>query len=119
MTTHEIKSIIDELGDLLDAEREALLGGDLTAAAALVMQKEHLFEALNALQPDNSTLLEAIHSKVSRNQKILEGALQGIRAASTKLAALRRVRRKLETYGQDGRRHTIDGEVSHKVEKRA
>ncbi len=50
---------------------------------------------------------------------LLDGALQGIRRASARLAAVRKVRRSLETYGEDGQKKTIDAQIARQLEKRA
>lgn len=113
------KQLVDELDDLLDAERSALLDGNLEKITALVEQKEALIEQMSALPKSQAEPLEGLQKKVKRNQILLDGALQGIRRASVRLAAIRRIRKTLETYGRDGRKRTIEGEITRKVEKRA
>lgn len=114
------QQLIDQLDELLDAERRALLIGQLDAIAAIAEEKERLIDALNAMEPEESRpALKDLQSKVARNQVLLDGALQGIRKVAARLAALRRIRRSLETYDATGRKQTIQGEVEHKVEKRA
>jgi flagellar biosynthesis/type III secretory pathway chaperone len=118
MKPDDAQALIDELDTLLDTERTALLAGDIDAMGRLLEQKESLIDALNTLAADTPPL-DGLQAKVVRNQALLDGALQGIRRASARMAALRRVRRSLETYDASGQKQTIEGEVVHKVEKRA
>lgn len=111
--------LMAKLDDLLDAEQRFLLDGNLEGIAGLLSQKERFIDEINALQMINPDTLGTLQSKVKRNQILLDGALQGIRRASARMAAIRRIRRSLETYGEDGRRQTIEGEVVRNVEKRA
>lgn len=119
MTEDTPQTLIDRLDDLLETERSALLAGDLETIASLLARKEALIDALNRMQPNDQGALEKLHEKVTRNQALLDGALQGIRRVAARMAAMRRIRRSLETYDQSGRRQVIEGEVVHKVEKRA
>ena len=118
--THEIaQPMIDELDDLLETERRALLDGDLEEIAALVIRKEALIDALNALQLPDGESLGDMRQKLDRNQALLEGALSGIRRVANRMATMRRIRDTLETYDADGTRRTIQGNVTRHVEKRA
>lgn len=113
------QQLIDHLDRVLDFERTALLEGDLDEIVRLAQTKEVLIDALNAVTSADQGNLKALQEKVARNQVLLSGALQGIRKVATRIAALRRIRRSLETYDSSGRKQTIQGEVNHKVEKRA
>ncbi|WP_300546599.1 flagellar protein FlgN [Roseovarius sp.] len=118
--THDTEhQIIRRLDSLLEIERAALLKGDLQAIPKLVEEKEGLIDALNAMTDSVPSKLEALQAKVTRNQALLDGALQGIRNVAARMAAFRRMRRSMETYDEYGHKHTILGEVDHKVEKRA
>ncbi|WP_317056376.1 flagellar protein FlgN [Roseovarius rhodophyticola] len=119
MAHSSTQSLFDELDDLLENEREALLKGDLEKIAALLASKENLIDKVNALNGTKAEPLKELHSKIVRNQVLLDGALQGIRRASMRLATIRHIRRNLETYGKDGQKKVIEGEVVRKVEKRA
>ena len=119
MKSETSESLIDEMDDLLDTERNALARGDLARATALVEHKEKLVEQLGHSKLRDSGDLLRLHKKITKNQSLLNAALQGIRHVSARLEALSKVQRKLETYGEDGRRHTIEGQVVRKVEKRA
>ena len=111
--------ILASLDDLLDRERSALLEGDLEAVSRSLREKERLIDALNGIRPAEGDLLGAIREKVQRNQVLLDGALDGIRAVADRMSALRRIRETLETYDQSGRRTVIEGLRKGRIEKRA
>lgn len=113
------QNLIDDLDTLLDEERLALLSGDLDQIAQIAAQKEDLIDALNSLSPAGQDALKDLQAKVARNQVLLDGALQGIRKVASRLAALRKIRRSLETYDAKGQKQTIQGEVDRRMEKRA
>ncbi|KIN65913.1 FlgN-like protein [Sulfitobacter noctilucae] len=120
MTDKIRKATTDELNDLLDEEREALLQGDLEKLAGLLVPKETLIEALNAEAQTDLPLMQMLDGKVKRNQLLLNGALDGIRTVSQRMARLREVKGALETYGADGKRHNLPaGTTDCSVERRA
>ncbi|WP_324753313.1 flagellar protein FlgN [Roseovarius sp. Pro17] len=119
MTHETAQSLIDQLDSLLDDERCALLDGDIEAIGALLKRKEGIIDAMNAQKPSDQADMTKVQGKVVRNQALLDGALQGIRTVAGRLAALRRVRRTLETYDKTGRKSAISDVIDHKVEKRA
>lgn len=110
---------IEALNTLLDAERAALLQGDLESLADMLPEKEALIEDMNGAPPVDIAAVQALGGKVRRNQLLLDGALEGIRAAVSRMSALREMRAGLETYGADGQKHRIATETDSSVEKRA
>lgn len=120
MTNKTTQMLINKLNAHLDEERDALLAGNLEAMSALLARKEDLISALNARQPQQPQAgLAQLQGKVSRNQTLFDGALEGIRAVTGRLAAFRKIRRTLETYDQTGQKTAISDTVERKVEKRA
>jgi hypothetical protein len=119
MVEDTIEAKFEALDELLEEERTALLGGDLKKLAEMLPRKVALIDALNEVIHTDLPTLESLDSKVKRNQLLLDGALSGIRNVATRLATLRRMRGSLETYGSDGKKHNIDVETDHSVEKRA
>lgn len=118
--THEHGSrILAQLDVILEKERGALLRGDLSQLMTLLSEKERLVDALNALEAAQTGDLRAVQGKLTRNQALLDGALQGIRSVAARLAAHRRIRRSLDTYDQNGRKHSIPSDIAHNLEKRA
>jgi len=114
-----LQSTIGALDTLLDAERRALLDGDLDLISSLMKEKESLIETLNAQEEIDRAELEELNTKVKRNQDLLNSALDGIRTVARRLATMRRIRASLDTYDAQGKRSTIDLQTSRSVEKRA
>lgn len=114
-----IQDTINALDDLLDAERRALLNGDLEEISRLMERKEALIDALNAQEATDRAELDSLNAKVERNQDLLNSALEGIRAVARRLAAMRRIRGSLDTYDAHGKKSAIDLRTKRSVEKRA
>ncbi|WP_300033213.1 flagellar biosynthesis protein FlgN [uncultured Roseobacter sp.] len=119
MTDNSFSTVIGELDDLLEAEKKALLAGELEQVGRLLERKEALIDQLSVLEAGEIDQLELLNVKVKRNQVLLDQALQGIRSVAQRLAELRRVRNSLDTYDESGKRQTIDMNAESKVEKRA
>lgn len=119
MANETAQALMNRIDALLDDERRALLHGDLEAIGPLLHRKERLIDALNTLEPGAQTGVTQLRGKVMHNQALLDGALQGIRAVSGRLAAFQKIRRSLEIYDQTGQRTAISDTIEHKVEKRA
>lgn len=119
MTNHNAQALIDELDTLLDRERQALIDGNLDMLGRMLTQKQNLIDNINALDTLEREHLEHVHEKVSRNQELLNSAMEGIRAVANRMADLRRVRQGLETYDQAGRKTRLETQTQPSVEKRA
>ena len=103
---------------LLETERSALLAGDFGRLPGLAREKDSLLEGQTRLDGVPRAQIDALRQKVTRNQMLLEGAIQGIRNVMTRLNAHRRVRDGLETYDSQGRRQTMRVRAP-RIEKRA
>ena len=119
MTNANPQDMITQLEELLDQERHALLTGQLVEVARIGDAKAMLIDTLGDAVTTNGEDLKELKEKIARNQVLFDGALQGIRKVATRLAALRRIRRSLETYDADGQKRDIQGDVQRKMEKRA
>ena len=119
MTSDPAQTMIDELDQLLDQERQALLDGDLERIARLMETKESLIDRLNELSDIERQDLDGVRDKVTRNQALLTSAMEGIRAVADRIADLRHVRQGLATYDQSGRRQQHSTSGSQTVERRA
>jgi flagellar biosynthesis/type III secretory pathway chaperone len=119
MTIHQSKGLFEELDDVLEQERDALLTGDLEKVGRLVDRKESLIEGLSVLEEFEAASLQALQGKMQRNRDLLDSALEGIRTVAGRLAALRRVRGTLDTYDSKGTRKSIEIGKEGGVEKRA
>ena len=119
MTKNDENELKKRLESLLTQERAALLSGDLSAIGELTEEKEHLAERLQEIGPEGLDALRGLHDMARRNQALLDGALQGIRLATARLAAYRQLRKSMDTYDPQGRKTAIPGVIAHKVERRA
>ena len=112
-------AILDELNDLLETERAALLAGDIDAVGRVLDTKEKLLRDLAECAASDTEGLDEIRIKITRNQELIESAMKGIEAVAQRFAAIRKVRRSLETYDRSGRRKMIDISPGGRLEKRA
>jgi flagellar biosynthesis/type III secretory pathway chaperone len=119
MTQHNPQALIDELDTLLDRERQALIDGDLDKLARMLAQKQSLIDNINSLDLLERDRLAHFHDNVTRNQELLNSAMEGIRAVAKRMADLRHVRHGLETYDQTGRKTRFEMQTKPTVEKRA
>ena len=115
----DFESIIDELDDVLETERAALLAGHLEEVNRLFDRKTRLIDAFAQLDEADAAAVTALRRKVERNQGLLEAAADGVRSVARRLAAIRRVRESLETYDAQGKRNTVDVKSGATLEKRA
>jgi hypothetical protein len=111
--------LIAALDELLDLERAALVDGELERLGALLPEKEKLIERVNKLDSIERQALAGVQIKVTRNQSLLNSAMEGIQAVASRMAELRRVRKGLETYDESGRKMQHSTQLSKKLEKRA
>ncbi|EAR50746.1 hypothetical protein OG2516_10094 [Oceanicola granulosus HTCC2516] len=94
--------VIHDLRSLLEHERELLLDGNLEAVGQLGAAKEQCLEALGGCE--DRAPLRHLADQLERNQRLLESAQAGVRAARARLALVEHVRRELNIYKADGRR---------------
>ena len=116
MKNNDETTRLEALADLLERERNALISGDLDGLARLADEKERLIEDATDL---NASGLQALREKASRNQELLNSALEGIRSVASRLDALREARDTLNTYDRSGQRQRIDTLRRPRVERRA
>jgi len=113
------QQLIDELDQILDRERSALMAGDLGKMEELLAKKEKAISKLNSVTELERESLAQVQSKVSRNQQLLDSAMDGIRSVAARMAELRRIRRGLDVYDQTGQRNRYGTRGASRLEKRA
>ena len=109
---------LDDLADLLDRERAALVGGDLDLLSRMTAEKEALVARVARLDPPPPGL-EPLRRAAARNGELLQAAQQGIRAAAARLKALAGGGEPLVTYDGYGRRQTLGAPAGNSVTRRA
>lgn len=119
MSSETTQHTIAALDGLLERERAALLDGDLDLLVGQLGEKKALIDTLNDCADAGGERLEALQTKVLRNQALLDSALQGIRSVASRMSALHRIRRTLDTYDESGRKTTIESLTEPRMEKRA
>lgn len=119
MKNETADELIAALDELLELERSALVEGELERLGTLLPVKEKLIHRINDLGSVERDKLTDVRSKVSRNQNLLNGALEGIQAVANRMAEMRRVRRGLETYDEGCRKRHHNTQASKQLEKRA
>lgn len=119
MRQDEFQIALDELEDLLEAERAAVLNGNIDEVGRLFDQKSRLLEQLGGWDTANAEVAAALRIKLERNQNLLESAADGVRSVARRLSAVRRVRESLDTYDAQGQRTTVDLKSCGALEKRA
>ncbi|MDA7430209.1 flagellar biosynthesis protein FlgN [Primorskyibacter aestuariivivens] len=118
MTEVEI-GILDELNDLLDQEKAAILRGDIEAVGRILETKQTLLELLKDMNEPDEGGLDDLRHKLLRNQNLLEHSQRGIQAVFQRISTLRNVQSTLETYDRQGKRRAFRLATGDKVEKRA
>lgn len=119
MSKPTAQQLIDDLDQILDRERTALMEGDLGKLEDLYAKKEKIIGKLNADPDLEQGTLAQVQTKVARNQDLLESAMDGIRAVAARMAELRRIRKGLDVYDQAGRRTRYGTRNLGKLEKKA
>ncbi|OCX63400.1 hypothetical protein BFP70_12155 [Thioclava sp. SK-1] len=106
---------IEQVVDILRQERAAIRDADFPKMAILIARKEAAIEGIRSLP-----LIKIRHIKEMSlaNQRLLEAALKGIRAAQSRLSVIQQTARSFQSYDAMGRGQKISGQ-SGSVEKRA
>lgn len=117
--TEDCEELITSLDDLLEAERQALISGDLDGLSKMASRKEGLIVALSKVEPSQADALVVLDKKIKRNQELLNNALEGIRKVARRMTAFRRVQETLETYDAQGAKTVIKVKQETSVERLA
>lgn len=113
--SHDLIGAIERLAE---AERAALLSGRFAELAGLVRDKQVLADGLAGATGASPDALKAVLARLRANQRLIESALGGIRAARQRLAAVRAIAEGTTAYTAEGRTRRI-GAARSSVEKRA
>ncbi|KPD14302.1 flagellar export chaperone FlgN [Phaeobacter sp. 11ANDIMAR09] len=119
ITHQNPQNLIDELDEILDQERSALVRGELDKIEELLARKETIIARLNTIDSLEREALAQVQTKVSRNQELLNSAMEGIRSVATRMAELRRVKKGLDVYDRAGRKARYGTTMGQRLEKRS
>ncbi|KQI73790.1 hypothetical protein AN191_02735 [Loktanella sp. 5RATIMAR09] len=97
-----LNTVITQLHQLLNQEREALIAADFEALATFVKQKEELLIQLERTSPTKD-VLRPVRQKMDENLALMAAAIKGVAAAGERLAALQNVKSGLSVYDNAGR----------------
>lgn len=95
-------TLITQLHQLLDRERQALISADFEALATFVLQKEDLLAQLEKIPPAKD-VLRPVRQKMDENLALMAAAIKGVAAAGERLAALQNVKNGMSVYDNAGR----------------
>ena len=109
--------VIDELEDLFDRERNAILKGELGKLKRLVIHKEKLMQRITAFSIMDQDVLFKLQNKARSNQQLLEASLRGVQMISDRIKAIKAGPLNLKTYNQAGQSHAL-GTKKSKLEHR-
>jgi len=90
-----------ELMLVLEAEKDALIKGDLLALSELSAKKQALETALET-ESFSEKQLRRIALKAAENERLFLSAIRGVKAARTRLSDMADVRSGLSLYTKDG-----------------
>ena len=110
---------VARLNALLDTERQALLDGRIDQLPEIARRKQALIADLAPPDSARMALVQDMQEKARRNERLLNAALEGIRAVADRIGALRQARSCLETYDRTGRKSRIAPNDRPDVERRA
>lgn len=101
-------AVLRRLEEVMAEERRAIRSGDLQALGALVARKFAILDRLAAAEPMGAreTLARA-RDLAEINQTLLSAALDGVRSARMRLAAILEAGSRFDTYDRDGRMRTV------------
>lgn len=103
MGLFKTRHIIDELEDLLDRERRAILDADFVFLKRLFFTKERLIIKVSN-EPEFPAKLGRLREKILQNQLLLESSAKGIRSVIESIKTLNQPKVSLHTYDNAGRR---------------
>lgn len=102
---------------LFEEEQNALRLGAMEKVAAIGQRKEALLADLTDIKLSHEQAIR-MREQAERSTKMLSAAIQGIKDAQNRLAALEKIRNGLSVYDANGERHTVakgDKGLHHKV----
>lgn len=104
---NDANPILDEIADLLIEERRRIRAAEFSGLARIAVLKADLIAHLEAGGRLSSARLAAIGEAARDNLRLLDAALKGLKAARTRIEAIRGAARGLNLYDDRGRALSI------------
>lgn len=99
-------TLAEQMIDILDEERDALLAGRYGQLDTLADRKEALGQSLERLGGLDRDTLEIIAGRMTRNAGLIDAARRGFNQAEAQIRDIRKGMTQA-TYGSDGERHSL------------
>lgn len=110
---------LSALRTLLEKERESQLMGRVEAVAHFATEREIALRALIGHGADALPSLDDLMAEISRNQRLGEATIAGLKSAITKLQSIRSIDGYLESYDKFGQRQTHTAQMGSGFERRS
>ena len=110
--------LTQELAEILEAERSALVAGDFDQIADLMTRKQAIAESLKD-EEESATDLIPLQAALRRNQELFDRALEGVRAVVDRLGTVQTLSKSLHGYDAQGKRFSLAEPTENRLEKRA
>ena len=98
--------LIAHVLDTIERERDLLLAGDYGALAEQAEAREASLERLRMLSPlpapELVTAIETMRDALTRNERLLAAALEGVAAGRQRVDEIERAGRELQSYDASG-----------------
>ena len=111
--------VIQQVEDVLVAERALLITGDFKALERLEADKEKVIAAIRPMSERDLQELSHLRGLAEHNQQLFKQALKGIQDVADRLESIRKIGETIDTYDQTGRRISVETQQSKALEKRA
>ena len=111
--------VIQQVEDVLVAERALLVSGDFKALKRLEVDKEKVIAAIRPMSEKDLQELRHLRGLAEHNQQLFKQALKGIQDVSDRLESIRKLGETIDTYDHTGRRVSVETQQSKELEKRA
>lgn len=99
-------TIYEELEEILDNERECIVGGDYEALREVALKKVKICEIMLTLEtPLDQKIVGKIRAKSERNDSLLASAARGIKSAMSQLNEVTDY--KFQSYSKEGSRSPL------------
>ena len=106
--------VIQQVEDVLVAERALLVSGDFKALERLEVDKEKVIAAIRPMSEKDLQELRHLRGLAEHNQQLFKQALKGIQDVSDRLESIRKVGETIDTYDHTGRRVSVETQQSKK-----